>query len=503
MYTLALIQFSFLALSLRFLLWPLLRYYHDSKRLRRFSAPSVAGLTNAWGVWHQYAHTRTEEVHQAHLRFGPVVRVGREHVSFATLEAIRDIYGHGTPMTKDKFYSAFTSTHLNISDAQDKKVHNAKRKRFAAAFTQKNIVLMEDVVRDHLERMVRLLDEKKEVDMKRVMLHFTYSVFSIMFYAQDLGFIENESTITTAETPDGRLYETDMYSSVVVSARPATAAGWAPKSMGMIKFLTQWHSGWSIGDGIRDVTIHLVRNRVKMDTARMSKGEQPLHDLFTTMLFNKEQEALGLELGELVTESTNMFNAAGENTEIALTNIIWLLCRNPGAVAKLREELDTAYDWRTTPIPQYEVVKDLPYLRACIDEGLRLRPSLEGGLPRLVPEGGMRVGGEWLEGGTTVSVSTRTVHRDTAIFHERPEDYIPERWLRDDAAAMQRGFLAFSQGGRGCIGRNIAYFEISLILAVLFSRYDLELPSPDWWLGIDENFSAHTKPLPLKVALRP
>ena len=114
----------------------------------------------------------------------------------------------------------------------------------------------------------------------------------------------------------------------------------------------------------------------------------------------------------------------------------------------------------------------------------------------------MRVGGVWLEGGTTVSVSTHTVHRDPRIFHEDPDEYVPERWLRDDASAMQRGFLAFSQGGRACIGRNIAYFEMALVIATLFSRYDFELLSPDWELGIEENFSAHTKALPLRIRRR-
>lgn len=114
----------------------------------------------------------------------------------------------------------------------------------------------------------------------------------------------------------------------------------------------------------------------------------------------------------------------------------------------------------------------------------------------------MLVDGHWLEGGTTVSVSTHTVHRDPQIFHEKPEQYVPERWLRDDANKMQRGFLAFSQGGRGCIGRNIAYFEMSLVISLLFARYDLELPSPNWHLDVEEHFSSHTNALPMRVRKR-
>ncbi|KAJ9133804.1 Cytochrome P450 [Pleurostoma richardsiae] len=489
---------------LRFLAWPLYAYQRDRKRLRRFPSVSCAGITDAWGVLHQYLHTRTRAVHEAHRRHGAVVRVGTEHLSFASLQAIRDIYGHGTPTTKDNFYRAFVSTHLNISDAQDKAVHSVKRRRFAAALAQKSIVQLEDAVGSHLKRLVRVLDRKagEEVDMKRVLLHLMYDVISTMMYAQDPNFLESGSTVTTAEAPSGRLYKTDMYQSMIDSARVATSAGWAPRATRLVRFLTQWHPGWASGDGLRDVTIHFVRNRLRMDMQRIEQGLPPLDDLMSTMFFDRDGNALGLELGELVTEAQNMFNAAGENTEIAATNVVWLLARTPRAAARLREELDGAFDRLAAPIPRYDDVKDLPYLRACIDEALRLRPSIEGGLPRLVPPEGMRVDGMWLEGGTTVSVSTHTVHRDSTIFHEDPDEYVPERWLRDDANAMQRGFLAFSQGGRACIGRNIAYFEMALVVALLFSRYDFVLRSPGWELGIDENFSAHTKPFPVKVLRR-
>ena len=55
------------------------------------------------------------------------------------------------------------------------------------------------------------------------------------------------------------------------------------------------------------------------------------------------------------------------------------------------------------------MVKDLPNLRACIDEAIRLWPSLPGGLPRGVPAGGMHVSGERFDEDATLSVSTETV----------------------------------------------------------------------------------------------
>lgn len=57
-----------------------------------------------------------------------------------------------------------------------------------------------------------------------------------------------------------------------------------------------------------------------------------------------------------------MFSASGENTQIALTNIVWLLVRTPSAAARLRQELDDVYAARglsLVSLPIYEMVKDL------------------------------------------------------------------------------------------------------------------------------------------------
>ncbi|CAM1504324.1 Fc.00g019150.m01.CDS01 [Cosmosporella sp. VM-42] len=181
----------------------------------------------------------------------------------------------------------------------------------------------------------------------------------------------------------------------------------------------------------------------------------------------------------------------GRTPRLLPATLSWFIASQFQVVARLRKELDAAFDHDKTSISKYESVKDLTYLQACIDEGLRLRPSLDAGFPRLIAPGGMLVGGQWLKGGTTVSVSTHTIHRDAAVFHEKLEEYVPERWLREDSSKMQRGFLAFSQEGRACIGRNIAYFEMALVIILLFSRYDLALPSPGWCQEVEEHFSTH------------
>lgn len=125
--------------TLRFNIYLMYEYFRDPLKLRRLPRVSVALFANAWGVVHQFCHTPTVAVHKVHVRYGKIVRIGLSHISFSTVDAIQDIYGHGTPVPKNNFYVVFMSAYLTVSDAQNKIVHGVKRKRFAAAFAQKNI----------------------------------------------------------------------------------------------------------------------------------------------------------------------------------------------------------------------------------------------------------------------------------------------------------------------------------------------------------------------------
>lgn len=48
------------------------------------------------------------------------MRIGLTHVSIATAQAVEDTHGHGTPTTKFDSYDSSASTHLTVSDTEDK-----------------------------------------------------------------------------------------------------------------------------------------------------------------------------------------------------------------------------------------------------------------------------------------------------------------------------------------------------------------------------------------------
>ncbi|MCJ1301357.1 hypothetical protein MMC08_004156 [Hypocenomyce scalaris] len=190
-------------------------------------------------------------------------------------------------------------------------------------------------------------------------------------------------------------------------------------------------------------------------------------------------------------------NAGSDTTAIAMNNAMYLLLKNPSCLHKLRTEVDSVLSASETIAP-YDKVKHLPYLRACLDEALRIYPPSTFGLPRRTPPSGATILDTFIPGNTSVSMSAYVAHRDEGVFPE-PEVYRPERWLADGAKELQAYFITFSTGARGCIGRNISYLEQTVLLASVVHRYAFALPHRGWEQERWEAFNLSPGPMPLKV----
>ena len=72
------------------------RYIHS---LRRFKGPLLASFTNAWRLFYNYRNTKVP-FKDLHNRYGDIVRIGPNVLSFRDPQAIRDIYGAGKNWNK-------------------------------------------------------------------------------------------------------------------------------------------------------------------------------------------------------------------------------------------------------------------------------------------------------------------------------------------------------------------------------------------------------------------
>ncbi|ORY15010.1 cytochrome P450 [Clohesyomyces aquaticus] len=199
------------------------------------------------------------------------------------------------------------------------------------------------------------------------------------------------------------------------------------------------------------------------------------------------------EFPDLVSDNTvigyMIINILGgvDTTAIVMKAIFYWILKNPSIKAKLVDELRTA----RLPFPaNYTSAEQLPYLDACIKDGLRFHPVVGHILERVVPSTGLRLSyGTTLPPGTIVGINPWVLSRNKNVYGEDAEDFIPERWFRkenEDKEAYEVRFkmmkdadMAFGNGNRACLGRLLALVELHKVTATIFSKYKIELEDPE------------------------
>lgn len=169
-----------------------------------------------------------------------------------------------------------------------------------------------------------------------------------------------------------------------------------------------------------------------------------------------------------------LISAGGDTSSATLSALLFYLLRSPVALEKLTHEIRSVF----TNLEEIQGTNlnptKLPYTRACIDETLRLAPAVPAHLPRQVLSGGLDIEGHHFPAGTVVGTSAYAIHHDPS-YYPAPYSFHPERWLADDAsvAVARSAFCPFTLGTRMCIGRNLAYMELTLTVARLLWSYDI------------------------------
>ncbi|KAL2851908.1 cytochrome P450 [Aspergillus pseudoustus] len=496
------------------LILPVFTYFRDPKGLRKYHNLSpLSGMTDFPYLYLNSQGFRSKSITEAHRRLNsPILRIGPNNLSFGDVKAIRDIYGHSTPCLKDLKYSITGGPHPNIFDVVDKPKHSEKRKRLSAAFAIKNLVDWEFKVADTTARLLAAFDKRcteplpanrttpAKADLTIEFNHwinlFTIEAINIIALSSRLGVLEQGDDLVTAQRVDGTTYQTHYRKAQNQSAFATSHFIWDYGNFHLLAQLSQifpkWRQIWRNAEPWRDVIYHQAITRLD----RYKNGEK-LDDFFTSLMENKSGEPYNLEFGEILGDVGAVIDAGADTTAIALTQVLELLIRHPAHMETLRDEVDAVLDDEV--VAPFEKVRNLPFLRACLDEAMRIIPPTSAGLPRRTPPEGAMIMGEWIPGNTSVSMTAYTTHHDPTIF-PAPEEFQPQRWMDpSERKRMEPYFIPFSTGGRGCIGRNISYLEQTIMLASLVHRYEFALPSPDWKLKRFEAFNLLMGEMPIKI----
>ena len=225
-------------------------------------------------------------------------------------------------------------------------------------------------------------------------------------------------------------------------------------------------------------------------------------DILQKLLEAQRQQPDLVDDRTLLGLSLSAVNAGSDTVSTALAGILYYLLKHPLAMEKAVKEIESKLPPLANGasldegVVSYTDGRSLPYLDACIQEGLRLHPPAGGAtFERVTPPQGATIAGHFIPGRTTVSGLAYLMNRHKPTFGDDAHEYRPERWLDNGEpgeearlAAMNRAMFVFGVGPHTCLGRNIALLEIykaiPTILRCFEVSYTPELMSPSHWPSI-------------------
>jgi cytochrome P450 len=325
-------------------------------------------------------------IHKLHLKHGPVVRYAPNEISFIDADVWKDIHGHrANAFPKDmRFYGPDAYGKPPGMLRADDVNHARQRKLVSYAFSDKALrdqqPLLKGYVRLLIERLKETSAKGGETDMVK---WYNFTAFDIM---ADLTFGEPLKLLQDSKY-------TPWVDSVFAHAKMIVLTQ-VIRSWGLSKFVQMCMPLKTA----QKRKVHMEHSSTRVDARLSKKTDRP--DIWTNVLKHSEDEehkGKGLQPTEMHSNGALFMLAGTETTATSLCGLTYYLLKNPTKLARLQKEIRATFssldDMHITELAQ------LPYLQACIDEGLRIYPPVSIGLHRNTPRGGAMVAGHWVPGG--------------------------------------------------------------------------------------------------------
>jgi cytochrome P450 len=214
----------------------------------------------------------------------------------------------------------------------------------------------------------------------------------------------------------------------------------------------------------RPVWRRFARNRKHLDAllyaeiaerrAADDAGER--EDVLSMLLTARtEGDEAALTDQELRDELVTLLLAGHETTATALAWTFDLLFRHPEKRARLEAEVAAG--------------ESDAYLRAVVDESLRVRPVVFDFARKTTSAS--TIAGRDLPAGALIGPASVLVNGNPDVYDD-PLAFRPERWL-DGERPPQSAFITFGGGVRRCIGAAFAQFEMRIVLDEILSTTTL------------------------------
>ncbi|KAF7922013.1 uncharacterized protein EAE98_008224 [Botrytis deweyae] len=436
--------------------WSYNLWFHP---LARFPGPFLGRCS----LFYRFIHSSRGRIHSAvadaHRKYGDIVRVAPNELSFASVESWKAIYGHPTRgkeiAPKGPFYEVFAAGFNSkcVGSERNPEKHSLMRKMLNPAFSQRGLLEQEEIISGIIDKFVHILGEKagpgtKGFNMTKWYEMNSFDILGEMAFGESFHSLDTGIPHFWADLVLEHLYIITLFDNL-------RRIGWLAKLAGLL-----------IPASL--VTRNQNSNYSRQQVEKRLEIKESRND-FVSLLVDKVR-AGEVSKEEMTAHVSTLTIAGGETVATTLSGLTCFLAQNPDKLERLTKEIRAAFK----TFKEINAVKSqqLPYLQAVINEGLRLFPPASGGAPRVSP--GFTLHDKYIPKGTEVNVSPWSITHNSKYFSD-PWKFKPERWLDPNSKDIKDASRPFLLGPRDCLGRNFALMELNLVLAKLLWSYDMEL----------------------------
>ncbi|OCL05274.1 cytochrome P450 [Glonium stellatum] len=453
------------------------REYRVYRALKEFGGPPTAGFSRLWLLSAVYSgkmnfhFNKVNDEHGSTARIGPRTLLTRDPALIRKMNAVR------SPYIRAEWYNALRlhPTRDNITSYRDEAIHNKLRAQMSHGYSGKENLYLENDIDGLLMRMFGLIQRKyvstettyKPMNLARITTFFTLDVISTVAFGKSFGFLEID------DDPFEYLKQLHVFLPAMMCFSVFPEVQRLMRLPLMRKLAPQATDITGLGKVMafaRDVVAE-----------RFGANNITRKDMLGSFLEH------GLTQEQLESETLTQITAGSDSTATAIRMTLFLVTTNPSIYYTLISELLAAQKENklTRPILRDSESRNLPYLQACIKEGLRLYPPVTGLLAKEVPPQGDIIDNRFVPGGTSIGWNSWGLMRLGDVFGQDVEVFRPERWLPGGGQSSEQieqmnevVGLVFGYGRFGCLGKPVAMIELNKTIAELLLRFTFQVADP-------------------------
>lgn len=316
-----------------------------------------------------------------HARYGPIVRTAPNELSFIDPSASRDIYAarDGQPrFPKNPVWMGGLiprgNSIVNASDEDHARIRQVWSHNFTSAALKRQEPLLNHYVNKFMERL-RAHEDRARIDIVQWINFLTFDLTGDLAFGESFNCLEG-----------GKFHPwIEVIFSHFKSATLLASIRFYPSVFGALTYLLP-------ASVLRKQQQHFQFAKEKLQRRLNLEQERP--DFLQCVVEHQHKSDDCLSEIEIERTAATMIVAGSETTGTCLAGILNHLLKHRDVLEELVHEIRTRY-FSEEEIDQDSLVR-LPYLRAVMQEGLRIAPPVPTGMPRIVPPGGANVCGHWL-----------------------------------------------------------------------------------------------------------